>query len=82
LEPLTDVERGELLTKWLARLPEANDQIDLALEHEAHLKYPTGQKKYVDNWLKNAFDRRPQNGRNNHHPTRNAAEIAGLASFE
>jgi hypothetical protein len=56
-EALTDTERGELLTKWLPRLPDADEHIELALAHDAHWKYPTGQKRYVDNWLKNTLGR-------------------------
>ena len=62
-EPLTDTERGELLTKWLPVFPDVNDRIDLALKHEAHWKYPTGQKRYVDNWLRNDAERRGPTGR-------------------
>ena len=62
-EELTAEERGELLTKWLPTFPDADERIDLALAHEAHWKYPTGQKRYVDNWFKNDQGRGTGNGR-------------------
>ncbi|MCR4340268.1 MAG: hypothetical protein NUW01_10335 [Gemmatimonadaceae bacterium] len=63
LVPLTDTERTELLEKWCPKLPDVNDRIDLALEHEQHWKYPTGQKRYCDNWLRNDWERTQANGR-------------------
>ncbi len=61
-EELTKEERLELLDKWLPRLPDASERIDLALEHEQHWKYPTGQKRYVDNWLRGDWERKTANG--------------------
>jgi hypothetical protein len=55
LIPLTEEERQKLRGLY----PEADpfgldEEIDTALAHEAHLKYPTGQFLYVRNWLKRA----------------------------
>lgn len=57
LVPLTDEERQQLIAKWRQELPHIEDVIDLALEHEAHLKYPTGQFRYVDNWCRKEAER-------------------------
>lgn len=46
--PLSEEERQKLLTDF----PGSEEQIELALAHEAHWKYPTGQYLYVRNWLK------------------------------
>lgn len=50
LVPLSEAEADELAEKY-ADIPEVRDKIATALEHRAHLKYPTGQKQYVNNWL-------------------------------
>ena len=49
LIPLTEEERAKLLRDF----PGSEEQIALALAHDAHLKYPTGQYLYVRNWLRN-----------------------------
>lgn len=48
--PLTPEEIEEFVEKF-ADLPAIRDKIALALEHPAHLKYPKGQRAYLNNWL-------------------------------
>lgn len=57
LVPLTDEEREKLIAKWGPKIPNVEDVIALSLEHEAHLKYPTGQYRYVDNWCRREAER-------------------------
>lgn len=49
---LTSEEKRELIDKWVDRLPDVKEQIDLAVSHENSKKYPTNQRGYVDNWLR------------------------------
>lgn len=82
---LTNEEIDELATKY-ADLPEVRDKIALALEHPAHLKYPTGQKRYVNNWLANERERLPRsngNGyRNGNRPQPTAEDDELVAHLE
>lgn len=63
---LTQEEQDELAEKF-SDLPGVRDRIALALEHPAHLKYPTGQYRYVSNWLTNERQRLPQRSSANGH---------------
>ena len=62
LVSLTEDERQELITKWGGKLTAVEDRIATALEHDQHWRYPTGQKRYVDNWLRNDWERGNVNG--------------------
>ncbi len=77
LIPLTPEEIEEFAEKF-ADLPAVRDKIALALEHPSHLKYPTGQRRYLNNWLSNERARLPaprsnSNGYRNGRPAPAAA---------
>lgn len=80
LVPLSDEEVDELAEKY-ADLPEVRDKIAMALEHPAHLKYPTGQKRYVSNWLsKERQYLTPSRENGNANGARNGTSTGGYRS--
>ena len=49
---MTAEETAGLVSKYGEAISDIHEQIALALSHEAHKKYPTNQRGYVDNWLR------------------------------
>lgn len=80
LIPLTPEEIEEFAEKF-ADLPAVRDKIALALEHPSHLKYPTGQRRYLNNWLSNERARLPA-PRSNGYANRNGRPAPAAAGDE